>query len=384
MSDGYDRDRGPYDSNERGRIFENGTDRFFRDRENGYIHQSRTYEAGDEKIRFDKEKEAEGLTSTIEEKSGRIGGKKDEKQLRVLRALLERGEVHQHLLRSVEGEHISKEARELIDNLARDYPDRFTHQIISRSDAREIWARGMQLERGQQLELPGIGEKAREQRTQQKAQAKERESRGPAKQVQARDKQPPARTPQQELADKKQVLAKQVAEQTRRLAEAQERGNLIPTKDLRQTHNNLSQQLHIIRETENAQARQALESAGLTRDQIQQMEPILRANREETRAETVRGIEAIGAAPREAERVVEERAKEAANREQTRERNALGLTPEVTHVLNLSGPQPIPDTDRTTITPADLARRERGAREVRERDERARQERIHGRNPGTS
>ncbi|MET8774978.1 hypothetical protein ABZV58_08110 [Nocardia sp. NPDC004654] len=384
MPDGYDRDREKVENNIRGRVFENGCDRFFRDRENGYVKQSRGYESGGQKIEFDKEKDERERTSTIEEKSGRMEGRKDRKQLEVVRDLLAREEIEHHTLRSVEGEFIAKDVQKLIDGLKRDFPDRFTHQVISRSDAQRIWAIGLQLERGQQLELPGVGEKAREQR-ERNAQAKERESRGPAKQVQARDKQPPARTPQQVLADQKQALAKEVAEQTRRLAEAQERGNPIPTKQLRQTHNNLSQQLHIIRETENTHARQALESAGLTRDHIQQMDSILRANREATRAETVRGIDAIGATAREAERVAEERAKEAANREQTRERNhALGLTPEVTHVLNLSGPQPMPGPDRTTITPADLARRERGAHEARERDERARQERIHGRNPGAT
>ncbi|MEV0033338.1 hypothetical protein [Nocardia sp. NPDC050793] len=385
MPDGYDRDRERVENNIRGRVFENGCDRFFRDRENGYVKQSRGYESGGQKIAFDKEKGERERTSTIEEKSGRMEGRKDRKQLEVVRDLLAREEIEHHTLRSVEGEFIAKDVQKLIDGLKRDFSDRFTHQVISRSDAQRIWALGLQRERGQQLELPGVGEKAREQRARQNAQAKERESRGPAKQVHARDTQPPTRTPQQVLADKKQALAKEVAEQTRRLAEAQECGNPIPAKDLRKTHNDLFQQLHIIRETENAQARQALESAGLTRDQIQQMDPILRANREATRADTVRGIETIGATAREAERVAEQRAKEAANREQTRERNhALGLTPEVTHVLNLSGPQPIPDPDRTTVTPADLARRERSAREARERDERARQERIHGRNPGTT
>jgi hypothetical protein len=167
--DGYDSDRRGFDSNERGRIFENGADRLFRDRENGYAIHSRIYEAGKDRIQFDKIKVDRDRTYTIEEKSGRIRGEKDDKQLRAVRELLQENGKHQHILRSVEGEPISKEAQELIGGLIRDFPDQFTHQIIARADAREIWARGLVMERGkgQQLELPGIREKARLEKAQE-------------------------------------------------------------------------------------------------------------------------------------------------------------------------------------------------------------------------
>ncbi|MEU2042149.1 hypothetical protein [Nocardia niwae] len=172
--DGYDSDRNGFDNNERGRIFENGADRFFRDRENGYVIHSRTYEVGQDRLQFDKIKEDRGVTYTIEEKSGRIRGGKDEKQLRAVRELLDKNKNHQHVLRSVQRESISKEAQELIVGLLRDFPDQFTHQVIARADAREIWARGRALEQGQQLELPGVGEKARQQRQQEKAKRQEK------------------------------------------------------------------------------------------------------------------------------------------------------------------------------------------------------------------
>ncbi|MFD0364137.1 hypothetical protein ACFQZZ_22055 [Nocardia sp. GCM10030253] len=168
--DGYDSDRNGFDSNERGRIFENGTDRYFHDRENGYVRDARTYEVGKDRIQFDKIKEAGGLTSSIEDKSGRVGGKKDATQLKVVRALLEKGEINHHMLRTVEGEIISKDVQILIDGMVRDLGDKFTHQIIPRDAAREIWARGRQREVGKQLELPGVGEKAREQKAQQREQ----------------------------------------------------------------------------------------------------------------------------------------------------------------------------------------------------------------------
>ncbi|CAM4132524.1 hypothetical protein NONI108955_10895 [Nocardia ninae] len=183
MSDGYSQDRDQVPNHERGKIFERGTDRFFHDREHGYTQGSRKYEFRDDKgrterIEFDKIKDERdrSRTDSIEEKSGRIEGRKDEKQLRGVRELLERGEINHHTLRSVEGELISKECQKLIDGLRRDFPDQFTHRIISRTEARAIWAIGQDLERtrqvelskqGKQLELPGVGEKAREEKAQE-------------------------------------------------------------------------------------------------------------------------------------------------------------------------------------------------------------------------
>ncbi|MFD4407593.1 hypothetical protein ACFWPH_32990 [Nocardia sp. NPDC058499] len=168
MPDGYDKDRDRFENNRRGRIFEHGSDRFFRDREMGFVRRSEKFRAAGKSIQFDKvRRDDRGKTFTVEEKSGRIEGPKDEKQLRVLRALLDRGEIDQHLLRSVEGETVSGVCRELINDLVRDFPDRFSHQVISRNDARQIWALGLQREPGQQLELPGVGEHARQQKDRQ-------------------------------------------------------------------------------------------------------------------------------------------------------------------------------------------------------------------------
>ncbi|MEU2176341.1 hypothetical protein ABZ552_19120 [Nocardia sp. NPDC019219] len=167
MSDGYDRDRHNYDNNTRGRIFENGTYRYFRDRENGYVQQSKKFRAAGVSIRFDKIKDVRGLIYTIEEKSGRMDSPKDEKQLEVVRALLDKGEIQQHVLRTVEGEYRSPEVQKLIDGLVRDFKEKFTHQIIPRHVAREIWAIGLQRETGKQLELPGVREKAGQEKAQE-------------------------------------------------------------------------------------------------------------------------------------------------------------------------------------------------------------------------
>ncbi|WP_280248469.1 hypothetical protein [Nocardia abscessus] len=174
--DEYERDRENYKPHERGRIFENGIEAYFKDRERGYLPTSRIYKTPEGRIKFDHVREEQGKTFSIEDKSGRIEGPKDEKQLKALRVLLETGVVQEHTLRSVEGETVSKDCRELINGLKQDFRDRFTHLEISRTEARTIWALGVDLERskqlelpeqGKQLELPGVAEKAREEKAQE-------------------------------------------------------------------------------------------------------------------------------------------------------------------------------------------------------------------------
>ncbi|WP_454195816.1 hypothetical protein [Nocardia sp. Marseille-Q1738] len=174
--DEYERDRENYKPHERGRIFENGIEAYFKDRERGYLPSSRIYKTPEGRIKFDHVREEQGKTFSIEDKSGRIEGPKDEKQLKALRVLLETGVVQEHTLRSVEGETVSKDCQVLINGLKQDFRDRFTHLEISRAEARTIWALGVDLERskqlelpgqGKQLELPGVAEKAREEKAQE-------------------------------------------------------------------------------------------------------------------------------------------------------------------------------------------------------------------------
>lgn len=165
--DGYDKDREDFNNNARGRIWESGTDRFYRDRENGYVKppQSREHWTPEGFRRYDKEKVNEkGQILAVEDKSGSMTGENDRRELEKDRFLLERGIIEHLILRSVGGESVSKECRELLVGLRRDFPDKFTHLEISRSDAREVWAKGLAIERGkgQQLELSGVRDKARE------------------------------------------------------------------------------------------------------------------------------------------------------------------------------------------------------------------------------
>jgi len=78
--DGYDRDRDSTENNARGRIWENGTDRYFRDRQRGYLKPSRDHElstTSGKNRRYDKQRGTveNGPVRAIEDKSGTIGGR---------------------------------------------------------------------------------------------------------------------------------------------------------------------------------------------------------------------------------------------------------------------------------------------------------------------
>lgn len=291
--DGYDRDRDAIDNNSRGRIWENGTDRYFHDRENGYLKPSREQELptkGDANRRYDKQRGSieNGPVRAIEDKSGRIGGRKDERQLLNDYELIRDGKVEHLLLRSVAGERISPEAQSLINDLQRDFPDKFTHQIVSRADAREIWSLGRQLERGQQLELPGVGQTAREQVRERKDPGR---ARAFTKMLQTG----------KSLADQRERHREQVREKVREITDRAETGKPLDPKTLQKQHQRLTKRLENIREAERRNARGLLQSLGLrlSANQMRTMEQTKEEEREKRRQDVVRGLEEIG---REVER----------------------------------------------------------------------------------
>ncbi|WP_433662467.1 hypothetical protein ACQPW1_10125 [Nocardia sp. CA-128927] len=353
--DGYDRDRDDFNNNARGRIWENGTDRFYRDRENGYTKppQSREHWTPEGFRRYDKEKLNEkGQILAVEDKSGSMTGENDRRELEKDRFLLERGIIEHLLVRSVQGESVSKECRELLTGLKRDFPDKFTHLEISRSDAREVWAKGLAIERGkgQQLELSGVREKAREGKAQalekrrekiaEIAKARERKERAQqrleniraiirAKERAERFRQiekfrasvargraeAPARVqheraqaaeaakareqearerPARELAEKKAALAKALEDQARQINEAHAKGKTVEVEQVRQAHADLSKALREIREAEREQAFEMLTASGYTPHQAYTMQPVLEQERERQRRDVVLGINTIG------------------------------------------------------------------------------------------
>ncbi|WP_157172002.1 hypothetical protein [Nocardia higoensis] len=286
--DGYDRDRDSFDNNARGRIWENGTDRHYRDRENGYLKPSHEQELHIEvgaNRRYDKQRGAveNGPVRAIEDKSGEISGRKDESQLERDYELIKDGKVEHLLLRSVAGERISPKAQGLIAKLQRDFPDKFTHQIVPRADAREVWALGRQLERGQQLELPGIGQQAREQ-------VRDRKDPG---QVKAFTK---ALETGKSLADQRERHREQVHQQLREIADRAEAGKSLAAETLQKQHERLSKRLDSIREAERRNERHLLQSLGLrlSEDRMRTVEQMREEERERRRQDVVRGLEKIG------------------------------------------------------------------------------------------
>ncbi|WP_040798056.1 hypothetical protein [Nocardia higoensis] len=281
--DGYDRDRSRADNNTRGRVFENGADLFFRDSAQGYVKQSRILNTHAGAVRFDKFREADGRIWSIEEKSGRLEGKKDEKQLHALRILLQNNGNHHHVLRSVEGEHVSKEVRDLIEGIQRDFPSQFTHRVVSRAEAREIWALGRELERGQQLELPGVGRLAREQVQERKDPGRERAF---MKAIETG----------KDLARQRDRHRDQVQGQVRAIADRADAGNPLDSESLQKQHERLTKRLESIREAERRNERNLLKSLGLrlSEDQIRTMEQLKEEEREKRRKDVIAGLDKIG------------------------------------------------------------------------------------------
>ncbi|WP_157171746.1 hypothetical protein [Nocardia higoensis] len=286
--DGYDKDRETFDNNARGRIWENGTDRYFRDRQRGYSRPLREHELladGGKYRRYDKQQGRieNGPVRAIEDKSGEIGGRKDVRQLRQDYELIRDGKVEHLLLRSVSGERISPAAQQWIEKLQQDFPDKFTHQIVSRADAREVWALGRQLERGQQLELPGVGERARDQ-------VRERKDPGRLKAFSR------ALETGKSLAEQRERHREQVREQLREIAERAKTGRPVEVDILQKQHERLSRRLENIREAERRNARGLLRSLGLrlSEKQMRTMEQLKEEERERRREDVVRGLDQIG------------------------------------------------------------------------------------------
>ena len=220
MPDGYDRIRRDFDSNARGRIFENGTDRYFRDRENHYVQQPKEYRTPYGDRRFDKARvDKSGRVHAVEDKSGRIEGRKDEKQLEKDRWLLERGVIESLRIRSVEGEQVSKTARELIEGLVRDFPGRVTNHVISRNQAQRIFELGREREKDAR-QLPLIDEHSLRRR--QRAAERLQQVRDAAQRLRELERRQQERDQRRERAAQRLPKVREAAERLRE-REQQER-----------------------------------------------------------------------------------------------------------------------------------------------------------------
>ncbi|MET9026854.1 hypothetical protein ABZW96_14745 [Nocardia sp. NPDC004168] len=155
MPDEYDRIREHFDNPARGRIFENGLEHLFHDRQNGYVQQPDRYTTSLGPRHYDKAKaDEQGRVHAIEDKSGRTGSKNDLRELQKDRELLAKREIESLLIRTVAGEQMSPKYEKLLIALKQEFGNRVIHQELTREQARAAFAKGLGREKdARQLEL---------------------------------------------------------------------------------------------------------------------------------------------------------------------------------------------------------------------------------------
>ncbi|WP_280412908.1 hypothetical protein [Nocardia asiatica] len=170
MPDEYDRIRDPYDNPARGRIFENGIEHLFRDRQNGYVNQPDRYVTSLGYRHYDKARaDEQGRIHAIEDKSGQIGSKNDIRELQKDRELLAERKIESLRIRTVAGEQMSPKYQKLLTELKQEFGDRVIHQELTREQAREAFAKGLGREKNaRQLELKTRHELNRANRARQR------------------------------------------------------------------------------------------------------------------------------------------------------------------------------------------------------------------------
>ncbi len=147
----YDKDRADFNNYDRGRIFEDGTELYFAENQRNGYRRGLELPTDLGPRRYDKAKILpDGRILAVEDKSGRVISENDIREFKKDRELLDRRKVDQLLIRTVEGEKISEKAKQQIKELQDDFGERVVHQIIPRWQAREIWARGLELEKERQ------------------------------------------------------------------------------------------------------------------------------------------------------------------------------------------------------------------------------------------
>ncbi|WP_433624656.1 hypothetical protein [Nocardia sp. CA-120079] len=163
MSDEYDRFRRDLSNYEKefyfelGRAHERGETA-----ERGWIRQFEI-ENREGKRRLDSARTDGRGTRGVERKSGRVNEREALRQLGVERHALDSGQMTHSAWETVEGETLPDKVREEMQELARDFPGRFQHEIVSRADALRAMRLGQSL-MSQQLELVRVSELVRADR----------------------------------------------------------------------------------------------------------------------------------------------------------------------------------------------------------------------------
>ncbi|MCM6776447.1 hypothetical protein NDR87_21110 [Nocardia sp. CDC159] len=186
-------------------------------------------------------------------------------------------------------------------------------------------------------------------------------------------------TKRKELEEKKRQLAKDVAEQNRRIAEARQGNQALELQALKEAQARMSKTLEEIRTQERAQAQATLNALGLSKAQAEEMAKTLEANREAQRKDVVKGLEAFGhvvqseeRARAEEQKVREERARAMEQAERTRQEQqrafaARGMSELAQHLDLMRGVAP-PGVTLPGMAPAPEAVRGRAAELARQRE----------------
>ncbi|MEU0504391.1 hypothetical protein [Nocardia sp. NPDC005998] len=152
MPDEYDAVRRDLSSYEKGLYFELGRAHERGETpEKGWVRQFEIRTSEGPRVLDSARSEGRG-TRSLERKSGRVNERDAHEQLRKERAGLESQQLTHSTWETVEGEKLPDKVREDMQELARDFPSRFHHEIVSRADAARAIRLGQSLV-SKQLEL---------------------------------------------------------------------------------------------------------------------------------------------------------------------------------------------------------------------------------------
>ena len=332
-----DRSRGK-ENNERGMQFHYGmAERRGETRENGWVREHTEFGLGAEgkdSRRIDQARLINAQSREFSEyKSGRVDGDaKTLKQLDLDRELLASGRYVSGQWVTVKGGQLSKEVREKLQALERDFEGRFRHIVVSAAEAQKAVDLWKTLTRNLQIELPGVRSLALEQRAISKERERERTQQKvrdweAAREKEAREKQRLALTIEKRrarhekkaqaaekrvereareradretrdrtLAERKRDVARVVENNTRQIEAVREQGKVFSSQELHDAHRDVVRTMRKVRRAEKAQTREMLRGIGVTGQDAKTMQRTLAEGRERNRADLNRGIDAIGAA----------------------------------------------------------------------------------------
>ncbi|WP_433598934.1 hypothetical protein ACQPXH_24995 [Nocardia sp. CA-135953] len=305
-------------------------------------------------------------TRSVERKSGRVNERGAHEQLKKERAGLESQQLTHSTWETVEGEQLPDKVREDMHELSRDFPGRFHHEIVSRTDAARAIRLGQSL-MSKQLELIRAYELTRADRARKRLEKireivrarepKARQEPAREKRRQHREKEPKTRAVEREPADARRESDPDRAEQP---AVAKERTDRTPKG-------------RKVREREEAQAREIVNNLGSFLSDAQK-EQVLAARREERENERkniviemkpTRGQEPPMPPP------VPQRTPEQEREDSRARAREAGLSPEIMGIMGLNSDSPHQMIDADQARARVAAERDRS--QQRERAERERQ-----------